>query len=369
MKKIVVLTGIYPPQSGGPAKFASTFPEWEIIHYDLEVAVITYTNNESSQIIKPKYTRIEINRNSNILKRFLSVIREIAKLNGKETIFIANGMFLEILIASAVLNVKYIAKVPGDIVWERLKNSCQTNLSFEEFQSTKLNIKFTLLKWLFKKSLEKSSKIISPTIRLSRTIENWRIPNQKIVVIPNGVDANSFKPSSTRKVIDILVVNRLVMWKNVDSILRIAAKMNLNVTIAGDGPEMSNLVNLAKELDCKANFLGDISTDELIKLYQKARLYILNSDFELTAYSLIEAQLSGLFSIANKNTGSSEVIQDGITGILIEDTSEFELKMAIQKFINYYESQVNPYEISRISSEKFDNNKVFKQINNLAQNI
>ena len=45
---ICLTSGIYPPESGGPAKFTATFSKWVRDNTDIPVSVVTLTDGASS---------------------------------------------------------------------------------------------------------------------------------------------------------------------------------------------------------------------------------------------------------------------------------------------------------------------------------
>jgi glycosyltransferase involved in cell wall biosynthesis len=161
---------------------------------------------------------------------------------------------------------------------------------------------------------------------------NWGIKSEKVHLIFNSISTSRFKfePNANKKY-DVLSVCRLVPWKGLDEVVRVCSQLNLSLAIAGSGPEMDNLKTLAGSLNANVQFLGEISQEQLPHLYESSKFFVLNSNFEATSYSLLEARSCGVFSIANANTGSAEVIshmKDGIlcgeeTGMTIFDALKY----------------------------------------------
>ena len=104
-------------------------------------------------------------------------------------------MFLEVLIAKILKpKLKYVAKVPGDIVWERSRNMGRTHLSINDFQKSRLHIRDYVQRIFFTLSLRMAYKVIVPSIELSEMCIYWGVNPNKITVIGNAVDENHFKP-------------------------------------------------------------------------------------------------------------------------------------------------------------------------------
>lgn len=114
--KILLLTSIYPPDSGGPAIFTSQFSKW-LTEQKIITEVITY----STQINNDKSIS-SIHLNSFRILQFLRFIIRIIQKTDKQTLILANGVFLETFIACVLKRRRFVAKVPGDHVWELSRN-------------------------------------------------------------------------------------------------------------------------------------------------------------------------------------------------------------------------------------------------------
>jgi glycosyltransferase involved in cell wall biosynthesis len=152
------------------------------------------------------------------------------------------------------------------------------------------------------------------------------IPNEKIVVIPNGVDYN-FPRETVKKIkgdnLKILYVGRLREYKGVQYILRSLRYIqdnysyNIEFTVVGNGDYEDNLRNLTEKLnlDC-VNYLGSVSKDELDELYSTSDLFILPSKSECYGIVVAEALANGLITIVSKETALIEFLSEsGCFGI------------------------------------------------------
>lgn len=153
-------------------------------------------------------------------------------------------------------------------------------------------------------------------------------------VLPNSVDTEKFKPLTNNeftfsgidlKYKKILTARRLVLEKRVDLLIKSFHKLldynaNLQLIIAGEGPEKENLINLTKKLKIskKVFFLGFISHDRLNLLYNIADVYVLTSEQEGLSLSLLEALATTVPVISTNIVGNPEVIIHKETGLLFE---------------------------------------------------
>lgn len=367
-KRVTVLSGIYPPDSGGPATFAVSFSEF-IVKKGRQAKVISLTDGPGSNQRNQRATVKLISRDSRLMLRTVFVVIEIYREFMRKSDVIANGFFVETYIASIFLRRTYTAKVPGDIVWERAFNSGITTLDVRSFQNQKLVLKYKLFRFLFTKSLLKARSVIVPSPVLYELCLLWGLPQTKLHLIYNSVDIDIFKPAEIIKFkYDCIVVNRLVGWKNVNDVIIACSNKQLSLLVVGDGPEMHNLKALAKTLDAKIDFVGNASQTELIEHLHRSRFYILNSTADATAYSLLEARSCGLIAIANIETGAAEIIAHKKDGYLTRSTTHKEVEEAIEWLLSKEPSSLQKMrEAARDSTVKdFNKNNNFEKILDLA---
>lgn len=366
-KKVIVVTGNFPPEGGGPAKFAETFSTWLSSRSD-SVKVLSTTPKSSEHL---KYSNIEVflmSRLPNILFRYLSTVIKLGKISDKSSLIIANGCFLETYFAAVLFRLKYVAKVPGDIVWERARANKLTTLGMREFQLAKLPFKSRVHRYLFTQSLKRAEKVIVPSTAMINVCLNWGIAESKLSFIPNSVNLENYKPIKDSQInFDVITVSRLIWMKKIDELIKVCAKFKLSLLIVGDGPEDENLRKCAKEFGGKVEFFGNATQNELPNLYRESKYFILTSEFEAgTPYSLLEARACGLVCIANEYSGCSDVITDGVDGYLVNEKDPSGLKEKVSQALR----EKNKYhELSNLSRQdslnRFSQEIVFDQISSL----
>lgn len=367
-RRVSVLSGIYPPDSGGPATFAVSFSDF-LTEKKLCSKVISLTDGRGISEIEFEKSLKLISRNTGLLRRTIFVTVEILGEFLKGSHLIANGFFVETYFASLLLNRTYTAKVPGDIVWERAYNSKLTHSDIRSFQSEKMNLKYRLFRVLFTRSLQRAKNVIVPSPLLYELCLSWGLPKDKVHLIYNSVDVDFYKPAEIPKFeYDCVVVNRLVKWKNVDQVLTACSNLDLSLLVVGDGPDMQRLKSLADALEGRFHFVGNASSSEIIAYLQSARIYILNSTADATAYSLLEARSCGLVAIANISTGASEVISHKKDGFLTESTDHQELERALTWVMSKEPSEISHMrEAARLNTlSNFNRNINFERILDLA---
>jgi len=150
--------------------------------------------------------------------------------------------------------------------------------------------------------------------------------------VPNGVDITKYEFNDKNRE-GILLVGRMVAGKMVKEAIEIAEKLNQSVTLIG--PEGNKDEDKPYFAELKENFLnrphvkylGFLPPEEIIPYYQKAKVMLFPSKNEGLPLSLLEAMATGLPVVASAVGGITDVIDDGVDGCLIRESSEWEGKI------------------------------------------
>ncbi len=157
------------------------------------------------------------------------------------------------------------------------------------------------------------------------------IPRKKLEVIHRGVDVQQLAgllDNKDCKKSGWVTAGRLLESKGFDHVIRLLAEARkkdpkLNLTIAGDGPQLAYLQSLANHLELAEHctFTGHISQNRLIKLMSQAEFFFLLSSKpgERLPNVLKEAMYCGCICVTLKTPGIEELIKHGETGFLVED--------------------------------------------------
>ena len=148
-----------------------------------------------------------------------------------------------------------------------------------------------------------------------------------------------YPPVSLPKITNIkkgdyyFIVSRIVGAKGLDLAVDAALKAGFKLKIAGSpSGYYSEHEKLIKKSEGKVKFLGQVTDDELSKLYKGAKAFLALSQDEDFGITPVEAMLSGTPVIAYNGGGYKETVINGKTGILFDDYSVEGLVSAINTF-------------------------------------
>lgn len=179
--------------------------------------------------------------------------------------------------------------------------------------------------------------------KLAQFYINRGIPEEKLLILPNGVDPDFYTPgtSSFRKRYGfekgILFLGRLTLQKNPEVLIRaflnLAAKNDTKLILVGHG-------ELEEELrqnyqDNRIIFTGPVKDEEQkLDIIRSCQIFVLPSRFEGMALALLEAMSCGLACVVSDAGSSGELVKK--VGIIIPGTRlKQELPLALRLLLDY----------------------------------
>ncbi|ADD42035.1 glycosyl transferase group 1 [Stackebrandtia nassauensis DSM 44728] len=173
----------------------------------------------------------------------------------------------------------------------------------------------------------------------------FELPEDKTLVVPNGVDARVFAVEDTvpdREAGPVVVsAGRLVHEKGVQDLIDAAAILRekhpgLRVLIAGEGPHEEELRDQAvrRGLEDTVEFLGFVEGAALPRLLGGADCFAIPSRYEPFGMVALEAAAAGTPVVAGRSGGLAEFIVDGETGLTHTPARPEELAEAISRVLS-----------------------------------
>lgn len=159
-----------------------------------------------------------------------------------------------------------------------------------------------------------------------------------------------------------LSVSRLARSKGVDIIIEACTKLNLLLKVVGTGPE---LTPLRERFVGQGNieFLGQVSDEDLAKLYAGAKATIVASEDEDFGIVPVESMACGTPVIAPKAGGFLETIVEGKTGEYFNNATAVELMKVLESF----DPEKYKAEDCQKQAEKFSKERFKKEILSLVE--
>ncbi|MFK7908869.1 MAG: glycosyltransferase family 4 protein [Chitinophagales bacterium] len=198
---------------------------------------------------------------------------------------------------------------------------------------------------ILRRIVEESYRVTSGSVYLiDLLLKNVGNFEEKMIHIPNGIDANIYVPFSKKPI--IFSSGRLLERKGFQYLIE-AVKMEdigFEVHIAGDGPMRRRLEDLAEGAKTNVVFHGwlDNTSEKYKRLLGEASIFSLISAKENASVSLLEAMSAACVVVTSNVSGCPETIGDA--GLKIAPENSLLLKQAFEELIR------NPIKIKELSS-------------------
>jgi len=320
--RILIVTGIFPPDIGGPATYVPQIAEG-LAQRGHAVTVVTLSDRLDHEDGVYPFQVIRLPRRAFKPWRMGRTVLVLLRLGRRADVLFVNGLALESVLANFVLRKPLVMKVVGDLAWERATGRGWTADDFETFQKRRYGLRVELLKALRSWWTRRADRVIVPSRYLARWVESWGVPKDRLVVIYNAVelvDGVEPLPVPLKTPVKAITVGRLVPWKRVDGLIEALREIpELGLVIVGDGPERPRLERIVQELGIsdRVYFAGQRSKTETLSLMAACDFFVLNSTYEGHPHAVLEAMALGLPVVATAVGGTPEVVRDGETGVLV----------------------------------------------------
>ena len=187
------------------------------------------------------------------------------------------------------------------------------------------------------REMELADVIVVPSEFVKQTLVENGILSDKIKLNPFGTFIEEFRFTPNKEIVNgeisFLFLGSFSPRKGLPLLLEAWSEMNIpmaKLIIAGYG-KIPDGIKLPNNVINK----GIIAKDERQALFNSANVFLFPSYFEGLAQVQLEAMACGLPVVGTKNSGSSELVNDGVNGYTIQAGNKNELKQAIQFFLDH----------------------------------
>lgn len=296
--KILIATGIFPPDIGGPATYAEALYE-ELPKVGCEVRIITYSDNKISQ---PQVYKI--NRRNNILLRYFKYFWQVWKLSRWADVIYTFDLISAGLPCALVKlfkpKTKLIVRLGGDYQWEMaLQKGLYNNILEQYYIEKRFNLFERLIYFINNFVLTMTDYIIFNAYILYDIYAKHRnIKKEKAVIIRNISPEIDYMPQEQKKdYVNILFAGRLIACRNLPILIESFANIKNNwpkkviLEIIGEGDEREKIINLIKEkkLEDKVKILPKLNRNELLNKIANSDIISLVSLTEVNSNFISEA--------------------------------------------------------------------------------
>lgn len=348
--KILMLSWEYPPRIvGGISRVVYDLAQ-ELGRNGHEVHVVTYCENGSKEIERDKNVNVhrvhsyDVNSNNfidwvlhfnfSMTEHCIKLINEIGEFD------VIHAHDWIVAFAARVLKHAYRKPLVSTIHATEYGRNCGLHNDMQRYISS--------IEWWL---TYESWRVICNSNYMKNEIKHvFQLPDDKICVIPNGVDINKFQgvyrdiefrrnyASDNEKI--VFYVGRLVQEKGVqvliDSIPKVTSNYNdVKFVIAGKGPQMEFLRGkvLQMGIENRVYFTGYISDEDLLKIYKCADISVFPSLYEPFGIVALEGMVAETPVVVSNVGGLGDIIEHRINGMKVAAGNADELANSILELL------------------------------------
>ncbi len=330
---IILATGIYPPDIGGPATYVCALAD-ELTKKGNEVRVVTYGDEGGVKVGKCEGVNVVyVSKSGGPILRWWRYAKALRTHAADADVIIAfSSVSVGVPLALARLqNSKKILRLGGDFFWERYTDRGGMKGLREWYASHPLSLLF--MGWL----LQTFDHVVYSTEFQKKIHESVYpiLPSRSVILnaMPIGMQVEH-KPHQP---FSLLFMGRFVGFKNLPALVQavrtLSMQTKIKLTLVGDGPLKSSLQKL--HLEGVVEICSPVYGEDKRKCFAEHDLLVLPSLTEISPNVALEAHALCLPVLLSKETGLDPGMRFTYQRSL--KTSE-EISAAILERIEQYES-------------------------------
>ena len=337
--RVLVVSGIWPPDVGGPASHAP------------DVAAFLRARGHAVEVVTtasapPAPEAYPVHWISRALPKGAIHVRtaaEIARRARAADVVYTTGMFGRSASGATLARRPYVVKLTADPAFERARRRGMVGGDVDEFQRSHGDVAIRVLRIARDAELRHAAHVFTPSAYLRELALAWGVPAERVSVLPNP--APPLPELRPREVLraelgldgpTLAFAGRLTAQKSLGVALEaVAAVDGVTLAIAGEGDERAPLERRAAELGlgARVRFLGALPRERVLELFRAADAAILSSSWENFPHTVVEALAVGTPVIATAIGGVAEIVNDGENGLLVPAGDAVALADAVRRFL------------------------------------
>jgi glycosyltransferase involved in cell wall biosynthesis len=358
--RTLIVTGIWPPDVGGPASHA---PEAAAALRARGHDVVVLTTASSPPGPQP-YPVHWVSRRLPPGIRHLGVALRVARLSAHADVVYATSMVGRSAFAA---RAPLVVKVAGDPAFERARRRGLYDGVLADFQTAPAGLAVRLLRSWRTATLRRARRLLTPSAFLRDIVVGWGIHPSRVTVLPNPAPpVPAMRPrDELRRSLGVdgpllAFAGRLTAAKALDVAFAAVEQVDgVTLLVVGDGEQRGELERRAGP---RVRFLGPLPRERVLEVLAAADAVLLSSSWENFPHVLVESLAAGTPVIATRVGGVPEIVEDGVNGLLVPPNDADALAAAIRCFFGDDELRARLQSNAASSVERFSPDAVFDEL-------
>jgi glycosyltransferase involved in cell wall biosynthesis len=338
--RVLVVSGIWPPDVGGPASHAPEFADF-LLARGHEVEVVTTADAAPAD---RSYVVRWVSRAHAPGVRHARVVKAIHERAAHADVVYATSMLGRASLGAGLARRPVVVKLVADEAYERARRHGLFDGDLDAFQRFRGGARIKLLRQARDRAIRRVDAIVCPSAYLASLAVGWGVSEDRVTVLPNPAPQLPEElPDRERARTELDVIGptlafagRITRQKSLEVTLGALARLDgVSLVVAGDGPELADVRREASDrgLDGRVRFLGPLERKDVLTLFRAADASILSSSWENFPHTVVEALAVGTPAISTSVGGVAELIRDGENGLLVPVGDEDALAAAIGRLV------------------------------------
>jgi glycosyltransferase involved in cell wall biosynthesis len=370
---VLVATGMWPPDVGGPASHAPEVCEY-LLRQGHRVEAVTMADRAPAP---ERYPVHWASRRTPLVWRQLVAAQLVARLARKADVVYTTGMIGRSSLGAALARRPTVLKLTSDPVFERSLRWRLFGADLGAFQDAR-GFRIGVLRRARDLALAHASRVIIPSDALRELALGWGLPPAKVVVIPNPVsppelgEREELRRRHGLEGRTLVFAGRMVPQKAIPVALEaVVRNPDVSLVLAGEGPYLERLQKLARSmpLDGRARFLGPQPRQAVFELLRAADAALLSSSWENFPHMVVEALSVGTPVLATEVGGVTEILRDGENGLLVPMNDPEALAGAIRRYFDDEALQERLRAAAVASVARFSPDEIYGRLEALLEEV
>jgi len=336
--KVLIVSGIWPPDVGGPASHAPDVADF-LTARGHEVVVVTTAD---SPPVQRAYPVLAVPRRHRVGVRHYRGAALVHHRARHADVVYTTGMFGRSALGSSLARTPYVVKLTADPAFERSRRRGLVEGDVDQFQTRRGGPAVALLRLARDVELRHAAHVFTPSAYLRGLALAWGVSPDRVSVLPNPVpplpdlpDREELRRGFGLNGATLAFAGRLTAQKALGRALAaVAAAEDVRLVVAGDGPDREPLERHARTLgiEDRVTFIGAQPRRRVIELFSAADATILSSSWENFPHTVVEALAVGTPVLAMESGGVGEIVLDGVNGLLVPAGDTAQLASAVRRY-------------------------------------
>lgn len=310
--KILIATGIFEPEIGGPATYTHMFGH-KLAWPDTSVTIVTFSSipPDPEDSKRMNYKVVRVVRGNRVLNRIRFFFKVWEYVRESDCIYMLDWFAagLPTALAARFLGKPYVVRVGGDYLWEqRYLESEKKPLPLTDFYKKGMHRwwRYRIFLWLISWVLSNARHVVFNSDKQRELYErHYRLKKTSTIYNPVPritIAHNDLLPD--RK--EFVFWGRFIVMKNLDTLVRAFAKAKLppdyTLTLIGNGPRKGEIASLVAKLGIgkRVNFIDTMALDDAWNRVKDSRALVLPSWTDISPNQVYEALALGLPALVTK---------------------------------------------------------------------